>query len=190
MPLAEMRYSDALPERSVGAQPRADATDLFVCLAQPLGSPKRPRELPELVRQLLDGARDERLVARRERPLIVAAASTRSSEGRAHSAPAYRLLEREANDKSRERLGRSEDAVKRMLALIADDLEADGAASRSEDAFGGRCLGPGELGPRGSYGRESWPSWSSRSALVNRYRRRSRQASELGLGNLAPLDYP
>jgi signal transduction histidine kinase len=46
-----------------------------------------------------------------------------------------RLLEREANEKSRERLRRSEDAVKRMLALIADDLEADGAASRSEDAF-------------------------------------------------------
>ena len=38
MPPTEMRYSDALPERSVGAQLPTNATDLFLSSAQRVGT--------------------------------------------------------------------------------------------------------------------------------------------------------
>jgi signal transduction histidine kinase len=46
-----------------------------------------------------------------------------------------RLLEPELSERSRERMERSQDAVKRMLALIQDDLAADPMAAACERTF-------------------------------------------------------
>jgi len=46
-----------------------------------------------------------------------------------------RLLEQELSERSRERMQRSQDAVKRMLALIQDDLAADRLAATGKRAF-------------------------------------------------------